>query len=61
MATAPEKVMVEYVIGDDGYPKAVYTLDEDDSRQSEFGHLAKALISAILVIEIFCIIQFWPA
>ena len=53
--------MVEYVIGDDGYPKAVYTLDEDDSRQSEFGHLAKALILAILVIEISCIIQFWPA
>ncbi len=31
------------------------------SRQSEFGHLSRILISAILVIEIFCIIQFWPA
>ncbi len=45
----------------DHFSMYAVALNVDDSRRSEFGYLPKALISAILVIEILCIVQFWPA
>ena len=33
----------------------------DDSKKSDFGYFPKILISAILIIEIICIVQFWPS